>query len=238
MELTIDEVTTLVFQHSRLAMQARKLADEHDRLAQVYLEVGNRFHRENEEKASKMKLRKIMSGVLSLLVLFVLMGSLSVTRAQDVAEATAAVTASVNGNPVEATLEPGNQPTEPPIQASDRTIYVIGFIVLAIFGGAINFAQDRKASKLIDVLNAALTNKQVLDESRESYMQSSLKTQEYVKLLQGFAGFLASMNIPVIDPALDKAKEALDYVTEGKEPTTSQVTATQPNATNLFINQP
>jgi len=105
-ELTIDEITTLVFQHSRLAIQARKLADEHQRLSDVYLEVGKRFNREHEEKESKMKLRNILSGILTLVLMLVLVGSLSVTRAQGEPEATAAVTASVNGNPVEATLEP------------------------------------------------------------------------------------------------------------------------------------
>lgn len=211
MQFTIEELTVLVFQHTKLAMQARKLADEHDRLAQVYLEAGKRVKREAEEKESKMKLRKILTSVLSLVLAFVLVGSLSVARAQDV------VTTEPTPEPTAVVL-PTVPVVEQPIQASDRTIYVIGFIMLALFSGAINFAQDRKASKLIDVLNVALTNKQVLDESRESYMQSSLKTQEYVKLLQGIAGFLGSMNIPVIDPALDNAKEALDYVTTGKEP--------------------
>lgn len=142
MELTISEITTLVFQHSKLAMQLRKSADEHDKLAQVYLEVGKRFNREVEEKESKMKLRNIMTSILMLVLVAVLMGSsLRPTVAQDVSEATAVVTASVNGNPVEATLEPVHQPAEPVDQTSsilnvilDKLITIgaiIGLIVLA-----------------------------------------------------------------------------------------------------------
>lgn len=91
-------------------MQARKtaaelmaLADEDDKLAIVYLEVGKRLTREENEKESKMNLRKIITGASMLVLLsFLLMGSL--TLAQDAPLVTntplVAATAEVTPEPV------------------------------------------------------------------------------------------------------------------------------------------
>lgn len=119
MEFTIDELTALTLTHGRAANYARKaaelllkVADENDNLAQIYLEAGKRIGRETEAKESKVKLRSIITSVLVLVLMGVfLMGSL--TLAQDATPAateSVAVTASVNGNVVEATLEPVGQP--------------------------------------------------------------------------------------------------------------------------------
>jgi len=140
-ELTIDELTALVLEHGRLAMLYRKTAAEHDKLAQVYLEAGKRFNRQEEEQESKMNIRKIISGVSMVLLVVFLIGSLNLTMAQGEPEATAAVTASVNGNPVEATLEPVDKST--PVDQTpsllnivlDKLIIIaaiIGLIVLAL----------------------------------------------------------------------------------------------------------
>lgn len=108
MELTIDEITALVFQHSRTALQLRKSADELDKLAQVYLEAGKRINREAEAKESKMNIRRIISGVMVLVLLVGLLSFGSLTVAQDLPAATEGVPvmATLNGTPVDATLEP------------------------------------------------------------------------------------------------------------------------------------
>nr|MBA3867795.1 hypothetical protein [Anaerolineae bacterium] len=106
MEFTIDELTALVLQHGRMAMQLRKAAAEHDKVAQIYLEAGKRIRREEEEQESKMNIRKIISGISVLMLIVVVFGfalsSQTRTLAQDVPAAT--VEATVNGQPVEATL--------------------------------------------------------------------------------------------------------------------------------------
>jgi len=111
-EFTIDELTALTLTHGRAANHARKaaelllkVADENDNLAQIYLEAGKRIGREAEAKESKVKLRSIITSVLVLVLMSVfLMGGL--TLAQDTPAQPVAVTASINGQPVEATLEP------------------------------------------------------------------------------------------------------------------------------------
>jgi len=126
-EFTIDELTALVLKHGHLAMLYRKTAAEHDQLVQVYLEAAKRINREEESKESKMNIRKIISGVLSLMLMLVLVGSLSVTRADDATpEATEAVSvvATVNGNPVEATLEP----VDKTIQEGNQQINLVNVV--------------------------------------------------------------------------------------------------------------
>jgi len=142
--LNIDEITALVLQHSRLAMQARKMAEEYDKLAQVYLEAGKRFRREKEEQESKMNIRKIISGVSVLLLIVMVCGfalsSQPRTLAQDVPAVTATVAASINGNPVEATLEPV-QPTPADTTTSVFSIVLdkLGEFVLIIAVVALAF---------------------------------------------------------------------------------------------------
>lgn len=109
--LTIDELTALTFQHSRLAKQLRQAADEHDKLADIYLEAGKRFRREKEAEESKMKIRRIISGIGMLLLVFMVFGfalsSQPRTLAQDVpaetqtAEATPTVIITPEPKPVE-----------------------------------------------------------------------------------------------------------------------------------------
>ena len=126
MEFTIDELTALVLQNSRTALQLRKSADELDKLAQVYLEAGKRINREREAKVSKMKIRRIISGVMVLVLLaFLSIGSLTV--AQDVPEATDSipVLATLNGTPVEATLVP----TTPNAPADDGSATLVSVVL-------------------------------------------------------------------------------------------------------------
>lgn len=114
----------------------------------------------------------------------------------------------------EATVEPVPTPApEQPVAPSDRAIYVIGFIVFALFSLAINFAQNRNVNALIEGLKSALDNKQLQDEARERYTQSSLSTQEVIKFLESTLRLVSLANIPVIDPVVDKLAEFGDKVT-------------------------
>jgi hypothetical protein len=170
-EFTIDELTALVLEHGRRAIQARKtaeellkLAAEDDRLAQVYLEAGKRVNRQKEEQESKMNIRRIISGVsVLLLVLMVFSFALSSqarTLAQDVPGATATmpVQATVNGQPVEATLEPvSDQPTE---SHPDNTALILSTLKdIILYGGLVFLAF--KTGKLIPA------------ESVKSFMESA-----------------------------------------------------------------
>lgn len=141
MEFTIDELTALVFQHTRRAMQARKtanelmaLADEDDKLALVYLEVGKRLKRSDDERESKMNLRKIITSVVMLVLFsFLMMGSL--TLAQDAPLVTntplVAATAEVTPEPVVVPVETGSRDLSVLIEALKEFALIVAVIVLA-----------------------------------------------------------------------------------------------------------
>lgn len=141
-EYTLEELTVLVFQHSRSRMEKRKLARqllvsarEDDRLKTVYLEIANRIRREKEAKEGKVKLKNILLGVVVMFVLsFLLMGS--VVTAQD-ATAVATVEATVNGEPVDAVLinadatdEAAEGESDAPPSPSDETTVSIWSMIL------------------------------------------------------------------------------------------------------------
>jgi uncharacterized membrane protein len=156
-EFTIDELTALVLQHSRLAMQSRKAADEliktadeYDKLAQVYLEAGKRFRREVEEKESKMNIRKIITNTSLVLltimalviVLYAMPFALTKVIAQDapLVTNTPAVTAAINGQPVEATLEPVSTPSPVENTSSLLSILLDKLGMFALIGAVIVLA--------------------------------------------------------------------------------------------------
>jgi len=140
-EFTIDELTALVFQHTRRAMQARKtaneliaLADEDDKLALVYLEVGKRLKRSDDERESKMNLRKIITSVVMLVLFsFLMMGSL--TLAQDAPLVTntplVAATAEVTPEPVVTPVETSSRDLSVLIEALKEFALIVAVIVLA-----------------------------------------------------------------------------------------------------------
>lgn len=141
MEFTIDELTALVFQHTRRAMQARKtanelmaLADEDDKLALIYLEVGKRLKRSDDERESKMNLRKIITSVVMLVLFsFLMMGSL--TLAQDAPLVTntplVAATAEVTPEPVVVPVETGSRDLSVVVDALKELALIAALIVLA-----------------------------------------------------------------------------------------------------------
>lgn len=156
MEYSIDELTALVLQHSRLARQLRKSADEHDKLAQVYLEIGKRSRRDAEAKESKLNIQKIITSIsMLILVSFLMMGSL--TLAQDTAlvtntpqaAATAEVTAEVTQEPV-TTHAPASQP-------ADNTALILETLKeLALIAALIMLAFKVAGLVTPDVLDKAL----------------------------------------------------------------------------------
>lgn len=139
MEFTIDELTALVLEHGRRAMQSRKtaeallkLAAEDDRLAQVYLEAGKRVRREADEQESKMTMRKIISGVSVLVLMVCLLSVSSFTLAQDATEA-ATVEATAVVAPVTVT-PPVEQPADNTaliLETLKELALIIALIVLA-----------------------------------------------------------------------------------------------------------
>lgn len=138
MEFTIDELTALVLEHGRRAMQSRKtaeallkLAAEDDRLAQVYLEAGKRVRREADEQESKMNMRKIISGVSVLVLMVCLLSVSSFTLAQD---ATEAATAEPTAVVVPVTPAPVPQPADNTaliLETLKELVLIAALIVLA-----------------------------------------------------------------------------------------------------------
>lgn len=143
MEFTIDELTALTLTNGRAANHARKaaelllkVADEHDNLAQIYLEAGKRIGRETEAKESKVKLRGIITSVLVMVLMSMfLMGGL--TLAQDAtpdAAATESVTHVINDYPADMTLGTGQQPSIDAPTGTLSTVLDKVIIIIAIFG--------------------------------------------------------------------------------------------------------
>ena len=207
MELTIDEITALVLEHGRLAMLYRKTAAEHDRLAQVYLEAGKRFNRENEEKESKMKLRKILSGVLPLILLLVLMGSLFVTRADDATpEATEAVSvvATVNGNAVEATLEPVDKTAG---QKSD-VISLTWTALAGLISIVLTVGIAGGAGGAVAIIRAVRQNDTIKYAMEKLYLSASPETQQIIRGVVVVAKEGAELADELTDGSLPDAAKA------------------------------
>lgn len=153
MEYSIDELTALVLQHSRLARQLRKSADEHEKLAQVYLEIGKRSRRDAEAKESKLNIRKIISGVSMLVLMVCLLSVSSLTLAQDATLVTntpqAAATAEVTPEPV-VIPAPASRP-------ADNTALILETLKeLALIAALIVLAFKTAGLVTADVLDKAL----------------------------------------------------------------------------------
>ena len=166
-----------------------------------------------KEERTTMKRTALVSAVLVILM-FVLVAGLPVV-AQDSPLATntpAVVTiqtveASVNDFPVEATLvAPVEQPPVVEVPVSDNTIYVIGFLVMLVIVGTTQYIATRQTGALLATINTALSNKQVMDEARQHYMESSLQVQEIIKLMTGLAGIIGNAI-----PGQDLAEVVADF---------------------------
>lgn len=191
MEFTIDELTALVLEHGRRAIQARKtaeellkLAAEDDRLAQVYLEAGKRVNRQKEEQESKMNIRRIISGVSVLLLILMVFGfalsSQSRTLAQDVPVATAMTTvqATVNGQPVDATLVPTVVATQQPSDSTDSVkipmpvLVIVGlFAMIALCGVLLLISQVIKALEKMYPQGTVTTMSKALADGLEQILK-------------------------------------------------------------------
>lgn len=112
MDFTIDELTVLVFQHTRSRMAKRKAAREllisareDERMKTAYLEIARRLKREEEAKEGKMKLKGLLFSVLMVFLMsFLLMGSVATAQEPTAIAEGVIVEATVNGEPVDAVL--------------------------------------------------------------------------------------------------------------------------------------
>lgn len=140
------------------------------------------------------------------------------------------VTATINGVPVDATLEPTselpvvvvNQPAAP----NDNAIYAVGFIVLMGFAALFTYVQNRQLSTLMGTVSKVLDNKQVIDEGHRLYMESSLSVQNVVTLIQGVASYLGT-----VIPGEDLAEIIARGITNVKNPPASVPFEAGPNGT-------
>lgn len=110
-------------------------------------------------------------------------------------------------------------PELPPVNESgpsDRTLLAIGSIVTGILGGLFIFLQHRRAGDLIDSLNKVMDNKAVQDEAHARYTQQSVTVQQAIQFAEAFFKLAGGLNLPTIDPLLDKVAEFGDIVTTQK----------------------
>ena len=215
MEFNIDELTALVLQNSRLAKQSRKaaaelltLADEYDKLAIVYLEVGKRMNREDEAKEGKMNIRKIISGV-SMLVVMMLVFSLvygsRLTLAQDVTLATNTPQLVATAQPtIEVTAEPNiNVPSQPGgtlVVGWNAISNFIGILIAAMAGGFL-----LSLGTIIVVIRQVRQNEIIKDFGQKIYMSQPVgmreKERQVVELgkeLVGLADDVTAVDAPTI----------------------------------------
>ncbi|MEO8608922.1 MAG: hypothetical protein ABI690_13605 [Chloroflexota bacterium] len=177
--------------------------------------------------------KRIERLVVMLVIVLLLAGLAVVVSAQDAPLATNTAqivdgTATLVSSEPIATAVPAPAATEqspvivvnpaPTSDPSDRTIYVIGFLAFLLVTLGSQLVNRKQVGDLVATINKAFDNKQVLDEARQRYAESSLSVQEFVKLARSLAGFAGSMNIPGIDPVLDKASDFLGSVTRPDAP--------------------
>lgn len=199
--------------------ESRNMREESERL--------NTMMNEFKKEQGGMK-RNVLITAVMVLVMFVLVAGFPAVAQDGDALATNTplvaiqpVVATVNDVPVEATLVAPGDDTQPPVivvenPPSDNTLYVIGLLVFLAFSGLQQVLSDRRLSGLVATVNKALDNKQVLDEAQRKYMEASLGTQEFVKLLTGVAGFAGAMI-----PGKDLAEQFHDFgekVVSGEKP--------------------
>jgi hypothetical protein len=174
----------------------RKLEGEMFAVALIYRRMA-------QGEARRMQMRRtILTSILMVILLFALVGGLpAVAQSNDPlatntpSEVIAPVVATVNGQPVEATLvAPGDE--QPPVvvveQPGDSTLYVIGLIVFMVGVLGMQLINHKGLSELTATVRQTSANKQLLDEATHRYMQSSMGTQDIIKLAVGLAGIIGS----------------------------------------------
>lgn len=191
-----------------MEVESERLAHESDKLSDMMREFRER--REN-------MMRTILMGVVLVVVVLLLAAGMPVVAQSDALATNTPAAAVIQPMQTEATLvAPGDAPAPMVNEPSDRTLYVAGFIVFLALYGISSFIATRQTSALLSALNQALNNKRVIDEAQQRYMESSLPTQEFIKLLTGVAGFIGA-SIPGEDLA-DNLKRFGDHVISGKQP--------------------
>lgn len=178
--------------------------------------------------------------VPAMLVIILLLALFGVVSAQDVPLVTnTPVAASINGNLVEATLEPTiavNATVAPPTTGEPTTIViqeptnantnqVVGYLFILLVTGLIAFISTRQVSTLADVAATAMKNQQVQAEAHRLYAESSLSVQNIVTLVGGLAKFVGGQ-IPG-DDLVEKAGTFIDAI-KADPPATPPATTDTP----------
>lgn len=185
-----------------MEVESERLAFESEKFSELMKEF-----REKRENMTRM----ILTGIVLVLLALLLVAGMPAVAAQDTLATNTPAAAVIQPMQTEAKLvAPGETPAPMVNEPSDRTLYVAGFIVFLALYGISSFIATRQTSALLSALNQALNNKRVIDEAQQRYMESSLPTQEFIKLLTGVAGFIGA-SIPGEDLA-DKLKQFGDQV--------------------------
>lgn len=240
---SIDRLTKLIHAAGRtgdltmMRLTYELYQDESEQMNAQSVRINDRFKKLLKEGNMKRSERMIFGAVIILLMVALLV---SVVGAQDtplaptntveaaatLVESTAlpelSVTEAVDvvateEAPVVIINNPPSNP-QPTSDQSDRVIYIIGFLLFLVYSGVKDYFATRQTSTLVNTVNKGLDNKLVQDEARERYMQSSMENKEFINLLRAITGFAGSLNLPVVDPALDKANNWLTDVTRPEAP--------------------
>jgi hypothetical protein len=159
-------------------------------------------------------LQFVVAGVIVVL-LHTLAVSLAVVAAQDVALATNTPTGGM-GMDSDFGVVTDMVDAGPMLERED--VYAIVIVLSLLVIGILSAARERNVSKLIESVNRAMDNKVIRDQAELRYFESSLPTQEFIKMLASFATVLGSLNIPGVDPLADKAADFLQDVTTKNAP--------------------
>lgn len=108
-------------------------------------------------------------------------------------------------------------------QSDIVTIGVVGFVLITLIMGLYAWLVDRNSKRFIEAVNKVLDDKRVKDETERRYLQSSLTTQDFVHMVQSVVSVISSINLPVIDEAVDNLDEFLEDVTDGVENAVEEV---------------
>lgn len=211
MEFTIDELTALTLTNGRAANHARKaaelllkVAEEHDHLAQIYLEAGKRIGRETEAKESKVKLRGIITSMMVLILVGVLMMG-SLTLAQDVtpdAVATEPVTSVITDYPADVT--PGT--TQQPAEKSSEVVYFTWTALAGLISIVLTVGLAGGAGGAVVIIKAVRQNDTIKFAMEKLYQSASPETQRLIR------------------STVEVAKEGVelaDEITDGQLPSTT-----------------
>jgi len=203
---TLDDSRSLGKLLAVMQQEGEEMNRESERLQALLSDI----RKQRETKERNATVRQLAMMILLSLMALLLIAGMPVLAQESTPEAVV-ITLDATPLPVEATPEP-----TPPVvvvqpDPSDKTLYVVGFLIFAFFVGLQQFLQNRQIGALTGTLGKVLENKQVIEEGQRLYMESSLSVQNFVTLVQGIAFYLGS-TIPGEDP-VEKVGEFLNKVT-------------------------